>query len=481
VNLKQQAASGAKWTTVSSIAKTLVQLLQVAILARLLSPTDFGLMAMIMVVLGLADAYADMGIGNAIIYRQGTTREQLSSLYWLNVFASVLIFAIILIISPLIVVFFREPKLALLLPWSGLVFLITPVGQQFQILLQKELSFRPLAMIEVISAVIGCITAIGFALGGAGVFSLILGQLASTAGRSFLLAGIGLRKWRPMLHFRTSDLQGYLRFGLYQMGERTVNYLNANVDKLFIGALLNAQALGYYSLAWNLAIQPILRINPIITKVAFPVFAKVQDNIDVLRKGYLDVLKVLSIVNFPILMGMMATAPVLIPVVFGQKWLPAVRLLQILAFVALIRSTGNPVGSLLMAKGRADLGFKWNLTLTITQAFGVITGAWVGSIEGVAFAVLLLQISYVYPFYHFLVKPMIKCNFKEYLSAIASKFVFSSIMAAVVLLLPHLVALGAKAMLTGQLAIGVLVYSSLVLLCNRSFLFEVKATLFAKT
>ncbi|MGA7161821.1 MAG: MOP flippase family protein [Bacteroidota bacterium] len=480
MSLKSAAVSGAKWTTASSIAITLLQFLQVAILARLLSPSDFGLMGMIMVVLGFAQTYMDMGISNAIIHRQDTTRNQLSSLYWLNIFASVVIFAIILLISPLIVGFFREPKIASLLPWSALIFLITPIGQQFQILLQKELSFRVLTVIEVSSGVIGCVTAVSFALGGAGVFSLIAGQLANTAGRSFMLAAIGLKRWRPRLHFRTGDLQGYLKFGIYQMGDNSVNYLNSNLDKLLIGSLLGAQSLGYYSIAWNLAIQPVLRINPIVTRVAFPVFAKVQNNIDVLRKGYLNVLKVLSVINFPLLLGMAAIAPVLIPVVFGQKWLPAVGLLQILALVSLLRSIGNPVGSLLLAKGRPDLGFKWNLVLAVTQASGILIGVWIGAMKGVVIALFVLNICYLYPEYYILVWPLINCNFKEYLSSMAFAFSTSTVMTALILLLPFLLEIEAKAMLIGQIIIGALIYSSLTFLFNRSYLYEMKTTFFAK-
>jgi lipopolysaccharide exporter len=481
MSLKSAAVSGAKWTTASGIATTLLQFFQLAILARLLSPKDFGLMAMIMMVLGFAQVYADMGISNAIIHRQDVTRDQLSSLYWLNIFVSVIIFAVILIINPLIVVFFREPKLASLLPWSALIFIIIPIGQQFQILLQKELSFRPLATIEVTSTVIGCITAIGFALGAAGIFSLILGQLANSTCRAFMLAGIGLRRWRPMLHFRTRDFQGYLGFGLYQMGEKSTNYLYSNIDKLLIGALLNAQALGYYSLAWNLVIAPAAKINPIITKIAFPVFAKVQDKIGLLRKGYLSILKVLSIVNFPIMIGMMATAPVLVPVVFGQKWLPAVDLVQILCLVALIRTIQNPVGSLLLAKGRADLGFKWTLVVAITQALGIFIGVRIGAISGVAVSMLVLHIIYVYPEYYILVRPMIKCDFKEYLSTMASAFAFSAIMAAVIWLLPHLVVLEAKIMLAGQIFIGILIYFNLFIFFGRSYLKGITAIIFART
>ena len=479
MTLRSQAVSGAKWTTASTVATTSLYFLRLAILARLLSPQDFGLMAMIMVVIGFAQAYADMGISNAIIYRQDATRGQLSSLYWLNIMAGAAVFFIVLAVNPLIVAFYKEPRLASLLPWAALVYLISPIGQQFQILLQKNLLFRPLAIIETASAFCGFVTAVGFALAGAGVFSLIIGQLADTGTRALSLAGIGLGKWRPRMRFKRSDLQGYLGFGLYQMGERSINYLNSNLDKLLIGSLLGAQELGYYSLAWNLAIQPVAKINPIITKVSFPIFAKVQHDIVALRKGYLRMLKMLSSINFPLLVGMAATAPAFIPVVFGQEWLPAVFLLQVLAFVAVLRSMGNPVGSLLLAKGRADLGFKWNVMLFVTQLSGVYLGAKLGGMQGVVLALIGLQISYVYPSYHILVRPLINCTLREYLTSMSRAFVFSLFMGGAVLIVPHMITFEAGILFIGQVMAGVFLYFFLMYVFDRRYIFEM-TTLFFK-
>jgi len=477
-SLKKQAASGARWTTASTVTSTALNFLRLAILARLLSPQDFGLMAMIMVVIGFAQAYADMGISNAIIYRQDATRDQLSSLYWLNIIAGVAVFIIVLAANPLIVAFYKEPRLASLLPWAALVYLVTPIGQQFQILLQKNLLFRPLAIIEMISAICGLITAVGFALAGAGVFSLILGQLADSGIRALSLAGIGLGKWRPRIRFNRSDLQGYLGFGFYQMGERSISYLNSNLDKLLIGSLLGAQALGYYSVAWNLAIQPVVRINPIITKVAFPIFAKVQRDVETLRKGYLSVLKMLSSINFPLLVGMAATAPVFIAVVFGQEWLPAVFLLRVLAFVALLRSMGNPVGSLLLAKGRADLAFKWNVMLFVTQLPGVYLGVKLGGMPGVALALIGLQICYFYPSYRILVQPLINCTLRDYLTSMSRAFIYSLIMGGAIIIVPHMITFEAGILFAGQVMEGALLYFILMCVFDRRYIIEMSSLFF---
>lgn len=210
MSLKKFAASGVKWTTVSSITTTALQFIQLAVLARLLSPEDFGLMAMVAVVIGFAAAYADMGISAAIIHRQDATREQLSSLYWLNLLAGLLVYLVVLAMTPAIVALYGEPRISGLMPWITLTFLINPLGTQFQLLLQKSLCFRRLALIEISAALVGASVAVVTARFGQGVFALIWGTLSSNMTSTLLLLSVGLREWRPQWHFRYADLTGYL-------------------------------------------------------------------------------------------------------------------------------------------------------------------------------------------------------------------------------------------------------------------------------
>jgi O-antigen/teichoic acid export membrane protein len=415
MSLKQQAVSGVKWSGISMGVVTGLQFITLAVLARLLSPSDFGLMGMIMVVIGFAQLFADMGISNAIIYRQDTTREELSSLYWLNILAGIGVFLIVCLSTPLVVAFYHEPRLNKLLYLGALAFLITPFGQQFQILLQKGLQFRQLAIIEITGSCINAIAAITLALWGMGVLSLIWGQLAGTSLRVLLLSYWGWKSWRPRLHFSKQDLRRYISFGLYQMGDKAVNYFNSNLDYLLIGSMLGAKALGYYTLAYNLILRPSVMINPIITKVAFPVFSKIQNDTEKLKDSYLKVLQLLSAVNFPFIVGLAVVAPVAVPVIFGEAWLPSIILIQILSVVGLLRSTGNPVGSLLLAKGRADLGFKWNLGLMITQVPGLYLGIKLGGIVGMAIAFAILMCIYSALNYSVLIRTLLGSCLPKYL------------------------------------------------------------------
>lgn len=456
-------------------AVTALGFVTLAVLARLLSPADFGLMGMIMVVIGFAQAFADMGISNAIIYRQDATKDQLSSLYWLNILAGVIVFCVVCASTPLVVGFYHEPRLSKLLYLTALVFLITPLGQQFQILLQKELQFNRLAKIEIATVVVNSTVTIGSAFAGLGVYSLILGQLIATATKVALLCSAGSRQWRPSLHFAKRDLKGYVSFGLYQMGERAINYLNSNLDYLLIGSMLGASALGYYTLAYNLIIRPSTMINPVITKVAFPVFSRIQNETERIKRVYLKILQLLSIFNFPMMIGLAVVAPVAVPVIFGEQWLPSIILIQILTIVGLLRSIGNPVGSLLLAKGRADLGFKWNLGLTVTQIPGLYIGAELGGAVGVAIAFSILMVLYSIFNYLILIRTLLGSCLREYIRSMWLALWMSAVMGMVVFVVGILLQSAAEPIsLITQILCGGLIYLGLLFFNKKQFFGELK-------
>jgi O-antigen/teichoic acid export membrane protein len=259
------------------------------------------------------------------------------------------------------VIFFHEPRLGRIIPVAAISIVISSISLQFHWMLEKELRFNSLAKQEILSTVFGVFVAIASALWGWG-YGRWFGQLAAVGIKTILLLQIGWTNWRPRIHFKTNDLEGYLSFGLYQM---------AGKYKLF---QLEGRSAACWLFTRNKGIRILqfcfysctgagIRINPIMTRVAFPVFSKIQQDVKLLKHSYIKMLNLLSSVNAPLLIGMIAVAPIIIPVIFGSQWIPAILLVQILAFFSLIRSTGNPVGSLLLAKGRADLGFRWNLAL----------------------------------------------------------------------------------------------------------------------
>ncbi|SCY89893.1 polysaccharide transporter, PST family/teichuronic acid exporter/lipopolysaccharide exporter [Desulfoluna spongiiphila] len=384
---------------------------------------------MVMVVIGFAQAFTDMGLSNAIIHHQDTTEDQLSSLYWLNILAGVTIFAIVCISAPLAEAFYKEPGLDRMVYLTALIFLLTPLGQQFQVLIQKELQFDRLAKIDIACSAVNSIVCITLAYNGYGVYALIWGQIIRTLTRVLFLSLFGRRYWRPRFHFRRSDLNGYLRFGFYQMGERAINYLSANVDYLIIGHRMGPTALGYYTLAYQLAIFPLIKINPVITRVAFPIFSKIQGDNSGLQKGYCSIVNLISTVSFPMMAGMILVAPEFISVCIGDQWEPSIILLEILCIVGALKSLGNPIGSIILAKGKANLGFFFNLiAITIVSTAVLIGSQW--GITSVAVAILVAQFILL-SFLHPLANKLISLRLSSYLRAIETPFFCTLVMIAV--------------------------------------------------
>lgn len=392
-SLRGSAVRGVKLTSVSMVATTVIGLVQLAILTRLLSRADFGLMAMIATVVGFAQVYADMGFSNAIIYRQDADRDQLSSLYWTNILVSVALGAVLVAVAPLVAAFFHEPSLVWPLRLISLSFVITPLGQQFQVLLQRDLEFGILARRDIAAALAGLIVATATAAAGYGVYALVWGQLTQASVRALTTTAVGWSRWRPRLHLRWADLRGFLSFGLYQVGERSIYYWAANIDYLLIGRYLGPTQLGVYAIAYNLVVLPLTKLNPVLTKVAFPVFARKQDDPPAQRRGFGELIELVAFVTFPLLIGLGVTAPVAVPAIFGAAWQPAAVLVQIMVVMGLLKCLSNPLGSILLAKGRADVGFWLNVASTAVTVvalwlvvdYGTSAVAWGHTLVNIAF------------------------------------------------------------------------------------------------
>lgn len=469
--LRVQAARGVRWTAVSTMATAVAQLVQLVVLGRLLSPRDFGLMGVLLVVVGFALAYTDLGVSAAIVQRQDASRAQLSSLYWLNVGMGVAVFAVVWLTAPWTAAFFRESALIEPLRVVATLFLIVPFGKQFEMLLQKELAFDALARAEVMGAASGTATAVAAAMSGAGVWALVAGVLAGATVKSLALATVGWRRLRPALHFRRADLRGYLAFGAYQVGEQTLNYLSERLDQLLVGRLLGVSSLGLYNFAFGLTSQPVSRINPIVTRVAFPTFCRVQEDRERLRRGFLQMVQMLMTVNAPLLAGLAAVAPVLIPFVFGARWAPAVLLVQLLSILALSRSAGNPVGSVLLALGRADTGFKLNMVLLGFSLPATYAGARLAGAPGIAAALLVVQGVLHVGIYWFVLRPLLGACGREYTRVLLQPSALAAAMAACVAMVPRLAPAASPVLLLAvQIATGAAVYLAAVAAVDRDVL-----------
>lgn len=418
MSLRQQTFTGVRWTTVSSLGRAALQVIQVAILARLLTPADFGLIAVVAALLAILQIFSDAGVSNAIIHYQDITSGELSNLYWLNVGAGALLAALLAVASPWIAQWYHEPPLRSLFMIASLTLFAGALGLQPRIVAQKHLRFSSLAKVELGAAVAGCLVAIGIALLGGGAYSLVTGSLVAAACGTALAWRYLSEGWRPEFGLRLGKIRRFLRFGAYIIGNNLANAFNSQVDVLLGGRLLGAASIGIYSVPKDLSSRLAGVINPVVTEVSLPVMAKTQSDALALRRLYLQMMRMTASVSFPVYVALALFSGEIVRVLLGLQWVAAAPLLRVLACWALIRSTGNPVGSLLMAVGRPDLSFHWNLALLVI----IPPTVWVGSQNGpvgMAYAMAILALLLYVPNWYFLVRPLCGAGLAEYTAQVA--------------------------------------------------------------
>ncbi len=466
--LRRRAVSGTKWSAVGQGISIVLTFGRLAILSRILRPSDFGLMAMTVVVVTLGQFLSDAGFSAVIVQRKEITREQVSTLYWLNVLAGLIVLALFVGCVPLIMMYFGEPELLPVLLWSAPVFLVYAFGQQPRFLLRREMRFSSLALVDVGVAIVSTVAGVLLALDGAGVLSLVWSNLLGVVVATLALNVLVWPRWRPLLRFRWSDISEFVSFGLFQLGERLVAYWGWQWDKIIIGRILGSKVLGIYSLGYRLALFPLQTINPVFNQVTFPVFSRIQDDDRALRRGYLFVIRTLSLVMMPIYAGMIATGDLIVVVLLGEQWAASGPVLRILAGLGFLYTSGNPFGNLLLAKGRADLGFYLNLLVLVV--YGV--AAWIGSgfgATGVAWALLIVQFTLLFPVGCYLRYVVVGMTVGEFLGAVAPYLALSFLMIGELLFLRSLVSLGSSVELALCVSAGAVFYGALVLLFQRDF------------
>jgi O-antigen/teichoic acid export membrane protein len=421
VTLRSDAIDSVRWTSLSSVARIGLSFLQVAIVARLLPPGDFGLMAVAMALIAFLEVFADLGVSNAIIHFKEEDANRLSSLYWLNVVAGASVALVLLLASPLLAAFYGEPLLQPMLGLAALYLLISASWQQLLVRAEKDFRFGELAVVQVTASVAGLVVTVAVASNGGGVFALVCGLLVQG------IAGAGLgwwmlsRGWRPRWRLRPSEIGQYLRFGAYAVGNNLTNAVSSQFDLLLGGNVLGAKALGEYSVSKNLCLQVAAALNPVVTRVGLPLMARAQDDRTLLKTIYLQTIRMTASANFPLHVAIALFAPEIVRLLLGSQWDSAVPLVRLLALWALIRSTLNPVGSLLMACGRADLSFRWNVALMLVTAPVVWAGSQHGQ-AGLAGALTILIAAALVPHWYFLVRPLCGATLAEYVRAVSLPF-----------------------------------------------------------
>ena len=379
--LLKTASKGVVWTTASTVVRSLVSLLQVTILARYLSKEEFGIIAIATIFIGFAEIFMDMGISNGIMHRQNTTKDEYSSLFWLNVSLGVILTGLIVVSTLLISRLYKEPILISVLSLLSLGILFSSFGSQHRIVQQKNFRFRTISIVEISSAVCTLVSVLIFVELGWGIYSLVFSTLVNhlVSNTSFLI--IGLTKDRNVrFHFMLKETYPCLKIGIYSVASDIFNYFSREIDVILISATLGKDILGVYSLCKKIIVALFNAINPILTKVLTPLFALIQN-----EKTRI------SLLSFPIYFCVAIFSYAVLYYLYGESYTSGTITLAILALYYGYLSSSHPIGPLLVALGKTDLCFYWTVLRTAFMALAVLVGSMLG-INGIVAAMLLFTL-----------------------------------------------------------------------------------------
>lgn len=428
--LLKTTAKGVTWTTLSAIARNLVSLIQITILARLLAKEDFGLIAMANVFVGFTQIFLDMGISVGILHHQNITKNEFSSLYWLNIFTGIFLAGTLMLLAPLFAQLNdAAQELTPIIRLLSLSIFFAAVGSQHRTVQQKEMRFKTLALIDISIALITLVTAILLAKRGAGVYSLVYSTLLGSITSSIIYLIVGLIKDRNIrLHFKIKETYSFLKIGVYQIGSSFLDYFSNEIDTLFIGSAFGNNTLGLYSLCKKIIIAAYNTINPIFTRVLTPLFAKIQKEKQHLKDFYLKLVESLCIINFPVYFMISIFSYGILMFLYGEQYVAGSFVLSILALYYGILTASNPVGSLQVALGRTDIGFYW----TIYRVSATIVIVYIGSkfnVEIMVSLFLLMSILNTIIAWKIQIYKMIELSFKSYIRVILRPLMSSIIIA----------------------------------------------------
>lgn len=454
MSLAQRAASGVLWTAAERVGVQALQFVVLVVLARLLSPADFGLVAMLMVVFGVSSALVNGGFAAALIREPEITEEDKSTAFWMNVATSLVLYVCIWFAAPAIAAFFEQPELTGLTRFMALnlVFLALTLVQQAE--LSHGFAFRKLGLLSIAASVVTGAASITLALLGFGAWALAAKYVLFTATNTVLL--YWAHPWLPRRFFDRGSFEKLFGFGWKLAASGVLNEAFLHVYKVVIGKFFAAATLGFYTQAQNFQNVASRSFSEVLQKVTYPILSRARDEPRRLKHGYRKMIRTSSFVVFPVMIGIAVTARPLVLAVLGERWLAMVPFLQLLCVSGALHHLHTINLTILKVVGRTDLFLKIEVIKKLNIAVAILVGLQFG-----LWGLLVGQVvaAYVALFVNMLfTRRFIDYSIPEQLRDIASVLWLSVPMAAaavaVDLLLPAAPVLELAAMAT----VGALVY-----------------------
>lgn len=470
-NLQRRTARGATWALVDNWGRQLLQLAVFVVLARLLVPEDFGLVALAMVFVMLVALFVDQGLGDAIIQRRQLTHEHLDTAFWAALALGLLMTVAGVLLAIPIAALLNEPRLQPVLQGLSLVFIFTAFASVPMGVLRREMRFRSLAIRTLLSILVGGIVGVVMAVQGYGVWALVGQQL--TAALMSVLVLWAASPWRPRLAFSIVHFRELFGFGANVVGSDLLLYLARYSDNFLVGTVLGTVALGIYSVGYRIMDAGNALLVGLARKVAFPALSRLQHDPARLTRAYIRMTRVTTAVVLPAYVGLALVAPELIQLVFGARWREAGPVAAVLFLVGPALALQGFGGSVLSAVGRPDMALRLRFVNTVTAIIGFAIA--------VSFGIVAVAVAFVIRGY--LMLPLQLYMQRRYagvptgafLSRLRGPVAATALMAGAVLAVKAFVLppIGTALTLAAEIGVGVVVYLLAIVLFDRTLVRDV--------
>ena len=381
--------SGLKWSGFSQFSIQIINLILNIILARLLSPYEFGIIAMITVFVSFMDLFKDFGFGSVLISQKNVDDLDYSTVFWANLMTGIILAFLLYSSRFLVSSFYNEPILEKLIIVISLIFVIQAFNFVHVVKLKKKLDYRKLSIVGILSTVFSGSIGIIFALTGYGVWSLIFKTL--TFAVIYLILIWTIHSWRPSFKFSIARIKFYLKSGLALISTKVVNYFSKNIDSALIGKFLGASPLGIYNRAFSIMSYPVHQITGVLSSVLFPSLSIIQNDIKRVKEVFLKATQITSFIIFLILGLLFVNAREFVLLLLGERWGELIPILKILIFPAALQSICLLTENIFRSQNKYVLEFKLNTINSFFSIISIVIGLQFGII-GVSKAILFSTI-----------------------------------------------------------------------------------------
>jgi len=460
-NLKSKSINSGIIVLASQVVRYGLQLISTAILARLLSPRDYGLIAMVTVITSFIEMFKDLGLGTSTIQRQEINHNQVSNLFWINVASSSFVALILALFAPLISQFYHEPRLVNITLALAATLLISGLVVQHSAILRRQMRFMALANIQIGSIIVGIIIGISMAWYGAGYWALIGMSISMQLSRVVL--SWYFCRWRPSLPIRKTGVLPLVKFGGHLTIGIIANYFSNNTDNILIGRFLGANMLGLYSKAYNIMMLPIRQIRVPLSNVAIPAFSSIANDPIRFKRYYAKFVKRLALITIPLMIFLLIHSYEIIYLLLGKQWLGAVGVFRIFCIIAIIEPLIGTKDLVMVALGQSKRYLVWSTINSFFKVLSFVIGLHWGII-GVATALALVSYLLMMPsLWYCLSKSPV--SIKDLLSAISQPLFSGIIMGLIVTIAyPYIMDLSAIASIVCSFIICLFTYFTAMLL-----------------